>query len=50
MKIKFRKLQDGDVKKTHADITKIQKTYGYEPKKSISEGIAEFVHWFKKRN
>ncbi len=50
MKIKFKKLQDGDVKKTHADITRIQKKYGYEPKKSINEGIAEFVNWFKKRN
>ncbi len=48
MKIKFKKLQLGDVKKTHADISKIKKKYGYTPKKSINDGISEFVNWFKK--
>ena len=48
MKIKFKKLQPGDVKKTHADITKIKNKYSYRAQKSIYAGISDFVDWFIK--
>ncbi len=40
-------LQQGDVLITSADISKAKKLLGYNPKKSIKEGVLEFVNWYK---
>ena len=40
--------QQGDVKQTFADISKAKKMLNYKPKTSISEGLKEFVEWYKK--
>jgi UDP-glucuronate 4-epimerase len=40
--------QQGDVKQTHADISKAKKLLGYEPKVGAEEGLARFVEWYKK--
>ena len=42
------KLQPGDVKKTHADVSKLKKLINYKPQIGIGIGIANFVRWYKK--
>ncbi len=39
--------QKGDVSKTYADITAAQRDFGFNPKTNISEGIPDFVAWYK---
>jgi UDP-glucuronate 4-epimerase len=49
----FLPMQDGDVYQTFADISEIEKDYGFRPKTSIEEGLEKFVEWYKgysKRN
>ena len=40
-------MQDGDVKKTWASISKITKDYNFQNNVSLDEGIKEFINWFK---
>jgi len=40
-------MQDGDVKKTWASISKITKDYNFKNNVSLEEGIKEFINWFK---
>ncbi len=40
-------MQDGDVKKTCASISKITKDYNFQNNVSLDEGIKEFINWFK---
>ncbi|AWH75128.1 NAD-dependent epimerase [Dokdonia sp. Dokd-P16] len=40
-------MQDGDVHRTWADVSSLQKDFGYEPSVAVAEGIAAFVTWFK---
>lgn len=40
-------MQDGDVKKTWASISKIKKNYNFQNKVSLDKGIKEFTNWFK---
>ncbi|WND02009.1 GDP-mannose 4,6-dehydratase [Temperatibacter marinus] len=40
-------MQPGDVYETSADITKINKHTGFKPKTSLTEGLTNFVTWFK---
>ena len=40
-------MQDGDVKKTWANILKISKDYNFQNNVSLDEGIKEFINWFK---
>ena len=42
-------LQQGDVIKTHADITKLKKYINYKPKTDIVVGISKFINWFLKK-
>jgi UDP-glucuronate 4-epimerase len=43
----FLPLQPGDVLSTYADITDLERDYGFRPKTSIDEGIKKFVDWYK---
>ncbi len=45
-KLRFVPFQAGDIYKTYADVTKIQKTCSYSPKFSIEKGITSFVQWY----
>lgn len=47
VKKEFLPMQQGDVKKTYADITKAQKILNYDPKIKLEEGLKRFVHWFR---
>ncbi|MHA1538972.1 MAG: SDR family NAD(P)-dependent oxidoreductase [Alphaproteobacteria bacterium] len=40
--------QPGDVKKTAADIDETRALFGFDPKTSLEEGVAQFVAWYKK--
>jgi UDP-glucuronate 4-epimerase len=40
-------MQDGDVKKTWASISKIRKDYNFQNNVSLDEGIEEFTNWYK---
>ena len=40
-------MQDGDVKKTWASISKITKDYNFQNNISLDNGIEEFINWYK---
>lgn len=46
-KIDFKELQPGDVPKTYADTSKLEKAVGYKSKTSVPEGIKNFYEWYK---
>ncbi len=43
----FMPLQPGDVKETYADISAIQRDVGFAPTTPISQGVPQFIAWFK---
>jgi len=45
-KINLKPMQQGDVKKTNADIDKLEKITGYGPQTNIEEGIKRFIDWY----
>lgn len=40
-------MQDGDVKITFADTSKLHKVTGYKPKTDLKKGLTKFVNWYK---
>ena len=40
-------MQPGDVRRTHADISKARAVLGYDPRVAIEDGIARFVTWYE---
>lgn len=40
-------MQPGDVEATYADITAINRDYGFQPTTTIEDGIPKFVTWFR---
>lgn len=40
-------IQPGDVPATYADVSDLEKDYGYKPDTSIEKGIKQFVEWYK---
>ncbi len=45
---KFMSMQPGDVQKTFADISSLEKDFDYKPNKNIETGVNEFVKWYRK--
>ncbi len=45
--INFMPMQDGDVPRTMANTSALQRDYGYAPKVSVAEGVARFAQWYK---
>ncbi|MCK4623645.1 MAG: hypothetical protein KAT62_15720 [Desulfuromonadales bacterium] len=39
----------GDIRHAYADISRIQKDFGYKPRLSVEEGLVLFVDWVKKQ-
>ena len=39
-------MQPGDVEKTWADVTELEKEYNYKPHTDISSGVSHFVEWY----
>ena len=44
---KFLPLQPGDVPDTFADSNELKRAVGYEPVTAVSEGVANFVAWYR---
>lgn len=40
-------LQPGDVPDTYADVSDLVRDFNYQPKTSITDGIARFANWYK---
>ena len=40
-------MQLGDVNQTWADVSSLDKDFGYQPSTEIKEGISRFVAWYK---
>lgn len=40
-------MQPGDVETTFADISTMQKEFGYQPATSIEQGVAKFIKWYR---
>jgi len=45
-KLNLMPMQNGDVKKSHADIGDLVKDFEYSPKWSIQNGIKNFIQWY----
>ena len=43
----FLSIQNGEVKETHSNINLLYELTGYRPKTALSDGILEFVKWYK---
>lgn len=43
----FLPLQDGDVLQTYSDTKRLQQITGHTPNTSLSEGVSEFVRWYR---
>lgn len=42
----FVPMQPGDVYKTYADVSALEKEFGYRPATPVEEGLRKFVEWF----
>ena len=40
-------MQAGDVAKTWADVSGLEKDYNYQPNTPVKEGIKQFIDWYK---
>ena len=45
-KINFLPMQPGDVERTFADVSGLERDFGYKPKVRIEQGIGKFVEWY----
>lgn len=44
----FLPMQPGDVYQTYADVSEMEKDFGFKPQTSIREGLSQFAQWYKK--
>lgn len=40
-------MQAGDVTRTYADVSKLERVYGYKPGVRLEEGLARFADWYR---
>jgi UDP-glucuronate 4-epimerase len=45
-KLNLMPMQDGDVRKSHADVTDLINDFDYTPKWNIQDGIKNFIQWY----
>lgn len=46
-KKEFLPMQPGDVYQTYADISELEKDFGFKPSTSLEEGLSHFAAWYK---
>lgn len=46
-KKEMKPMQPGDVEKTWADVSDLEKDYNYHPDTPIEKGISEFINWYR---
>ena len=44
----FLPMQPGNVYQTYADVSELEKDFGFKPQTSIREGLSQFAQWYKK--
>ena len=44
---KFLPMQPGDVPRTYADVSELERDFGFKPDTSIQEGLQKFADWYK---
>ncbi len=47
MKKEFLPMQPGDVYQTYADVSDLEKDFGFKPSTSIQDGLKRFAVWYK---
>lgn len=47
-KLRYENLPATDMAATHADLTKVRSTLGYNPRVSVEQGTLEFWRWYKR--
>lgn len=40
-------MQDGDVYQTYADVSELEKDFGFKPSTTIEDGLRKFAEWYK---
>lgn len=40
-------MQPGDVYQTYADVSELEKDFGFKPRTTIQEGLGKFAKWYK---
>jgi UDP-glucuronate 4-epimerase len=45
-KLNLMPMQDGDVRKSHADLADLIKDFDYAPQWSVKEGVKKFIQWY----
>ena len=48
-RVKYEPLKLGDVKDTHADISKAERLLGFRPKVELEDGLRCFIEWYRRR-
>ena len=46
-KKEFLPMQPGDVYQTFADVSELEKDFGFKPSTSLSDGLTKFAKWYK---
>jgi UDP-glucose 4-epimerase len=45
--IEYESAREADAEHTHASVAKAGETIGYEPSRTITEGVGEFIEWYE---
>ena len=40
-------MQQGDVYQTFADVTELEKDFGFRPEITLEEGLARYARWYR---
>ena len=40
-------MQAGDVYQTYADVSELEKNFGFKPETTIREGLTNFINWYR---
>jgi len=43
----YKEMQPGDVVRTYADVSDLERDTGYKPSTPLEEGLENFVAWYK---
>ncbi len=46
-KKEYLEMQDGDVKKTYADVFDLEKSINFKPNTTLDNGLSSFINWYK---
>lgn len=47
LEIKYESAREADAEHTHASVEKANERIGYEPSRTITEGVEEFIEWYE---